>query len=312
MAGSFTLQNSIDFVAPFLNWAQSNIGTNNEPALSAANMTLQTIVGPPFKWEWNRATTTFLTTQGIQDYNAALPLFGYIETASLQPAGVITSVTILAGVATYQCLNNFGALRNGGVGERVVITGCTTVALNGTFTLVSVTATSFTVATVLGNFTQAQAGAIAVSGKIQEIEVKFGALSEENAQDRPAYISVQASNESGVSFTFRLMPVPEGTYQVTINYQQTANIFRVPSETWQIPDNLQYIYNYFFMFLCLDYFDDARAPRYRQLAVASLLARQDGMSATDRNLFIGNWLPLMKQDMENQLGTQQGSQGRGL
>ena len=62
----------------------------------------------------------------------------------------------------------------------------------------------------------------------------------------------------------------------------------------------------------LDYFDDARAPRYRQLAIASLLARQAGLSETDRNLFLGNWIPLMRESANGSLDAQQASQARRL
>ncbi|MGH7745372.1 MAG: hypothetical protein ACREQ5_11350, partial [Candidatus Dormibacteria bacterium] len=130
-------------------------------------------------------------------------------------------------------------------------------------------------------------------------------------QARPQFISTQLSNESGVSFTLRLLPIPDTTYLVTIIYQQSPTPFVALSNTWGIPDQLQYVYSYFFMFLMLDYFEDPRATRYRQLAVASLLARADGLDETDRNLFIGNWLPLLEEGQRSSLSTQQGAQARG-
>ena len=62
----------------------------------------------------------------------------------------------------------------------------------------------------------------------------------------------------------------------------------------------------------MDYFDDPRAARYRQLAVAALLSRADGLEETDRNLFLGNWLPLMKEEISNSADTTQATQARGL
>jgi hypothetical protein len=62
----------------------------------------------------------------------------------------------------------------------------------------------------------------------------------------------------------------------------------------------------------LDYFDDPRAARYRQLAVASLLSRADGLDLTARNMFIGNWLDLIREETSSEESTQQGSQARGL
>ena len=84
------------------------------------------------------------------------------------------------------------------------------------------------------------------------------------------------------------------------------------ADTWGIPDQLQYIYNYFFAFFMFDYFDDPKAARYRQLAVAAILARQSGLSETDRNLFLGNWLPIMEEANAKSESTSQGNQARGI
>jgi hypothetical protein len=316
MAATIRLSDTIEFCKPYVNWANLTIGVANEPAVTAANLTIQTIIGPPFVWPWNRNTTSFLTTPGIQDYNAAISDFGFLESVSIQAAAVITSVTVSANVAVFQAVNNFSAIKNFVSGStQVTISGCTTSALNGTFSIASATATTFTVNITTGNIVEAESGAKALAGPIMPVEVVWGSQGEATEQDRPAFISTQSSDESGTTFKFRFLPVPDETYQVILTYQQVPKIFSIgapTSLTWGIPDQLQYIYTYFFLFFMLDYFEDARAARYRQLAVAALLARQSGLSETDRNLFLGNWLPLMKQEISAQESTQQGNQGRGL
>lgn len=313
MAASVTVDQTIGFVRPFLRWANLKVGTGNEPALSAANLILQTIVGPPFVWPWNRVSTSFLTTPGVQDYNASLAAFGFLETATVQMAGVITSVTVTSNVAVFTCNNNFASLLNGPSGApNVTTSGCTTSALNGTFSLVSATPTTFTLNITTGNVTESESGAQAVCGPIYPLEIKWGGGTEATEQDRPSFIYTQSTNESGVSLTFRTLPISDTTYQIKLNYQQAPTPFAATSNTWGIPDQLQYIYTYFFLALMLDYFDDPKGSKYRQLAVASLLARQSGLSETDRNLFIGNWLPLLSEEMSAQMSTQQGSQARGV
>lgn len=312
MAASVTVNQTIAYTQAYLNWANLTIGTNNEPAMTAANIALQTIVGPPFVWPWNRTTVNFLASQAVQDYNVALANFGFLESATLQMAGVITSVTITSNVAVFTAVNNFSALPNGGQGATVVTSGCTTSSLNGSFPLVGATATTFTVNITHANLTESESGATAIAGPIMPLEIKWGSLGEATEQDRPTFIATQASNESGVSFTFRLMPVPDTTYQVILTYQESPTVLTNPSNTWGIPDQLQYLYTYFFMFLLFDYFDDPRAARYRQLAVAGLLARQSGLSDTDRNLFLGNWLPMMNEEQSSQQSNAQGNQARGL
>jgi len=312
MAASKTLQDSINWVRPFLNWASLTIGVNNEPAMTSANQTLQTLVGPPFVWPWNRSYADFYTNVGQQDYNAAISDFGFLESASIELCGVITSVTWNGTNAVYSAINGFTSLPDQGINQTVSVTGCETSGLNGTFTITDCNATSFTVACTLSTGTEIEVGAVAVAGKATQLTLQWGSLSEERVTDRPTFIATQESDESGTTFTFRLMPVPDLPYRTNLVYQQAPTKFASLTQTWGIPDQLQYIYNYFFAFFMFDYFEDPRAPRYRQLAVAALLARQSGLSTTSRNLFLGNFLNLMKEETASQAEVNQGDQGRGL
>jgi hypothetical protein len=71
---------------------QLSLGDFKEPALTAANVIKQTILGPPFKWRWNRQVITFNTIapnpQGVvvQDYVEPAN-FMWIESASVQDTG---------------------------------------------------------------------------------------------------------------------------------------------------------------------------------------------------------------------------------
>jgi hypothetical protein len=319
MAATITLDTTISWVQPYLNWANLLIGNNGEPAMSAANLTLQTIVGPPFVWPWNRAKQTFQTIQGIQDYSLNIANYGFLEAASLQLVANITSVIANGTTAVFQAVNNFGGGSIDGFSNEtaasgstpISVSGCTTAGLNGTQTMIAATPTSFTIETTV-TVTESETGATATAGKIFPLELKWGAITDATEQGRPQFIATQLSNESGVSFTLRLLSVPDTTYNVYLIYQQSPTLFSSPSNTWGIPDQLEYVYSYFFMFLMMDYFDDPRAARYRQLAVAALLSRADGLEETDRNLFLGNWLPLMKQEMSATDDTKQATQARGL
>ena len=313
MAATITITDTIQWIQPFLNWANLTIGIDGEPALSSANLILQTIVGPPFVWPWNRATFQFQTTQGVQDYNLAIANFGFLEAASLQMCAVITSVVANGTTAVFQAVNNFsGGALEAGFPVPVAISGCTTAGLNGTQSMTAATPTSFTITTTV-TVTESESGAKALAGKIYPIELKWGSITDASEQARPQFMSTQLSNESGVSFTLRLLPVPDyGTYQVNLIYQMSPTLFTGVSNTWGIPDQLEYIYNYFFAFLMFDYFDDPRAGRFRQLAVAALLSRADGLEETDRNLFLGNWLPLMTEEQGRVEQRQQGTNARGI
>src|ERR1019366_984675 len=99
----------------------SAIGNNLEPALTSANMVMQTILGPPFSWWWNNLELTFTTN--------ATP-----------NAAVITNITIASGIATITTANTFG------VGNLLIPAGLTAIpALNGVMLLVSPGSTATTV-----------------------------------------------------------------------------------------------------------------------------------------------------------------------
>lgn len=93
MASTFNLQATANWVLPQVGYKPINIGPQSEPLMTSANLILQTILGPPFCWRWNRAEFTFNITKasvpptspptGGTDTVAAVPTFGFIERASL-------------------------------------------------------------------------------------------------------------------------------------------------------------------------------------------------------------------------------------
>lgn len=79
MSSSLTLQSSMNFVAPFLKNQPLQV-SNQEPALTAANMVLGTMLSPPMRWRFNRKEFNFPITPANTDYLLSLPTFGFIET----------------------------------------------------------------------------------------------------------------------------------------------------------------------------------------------------------------------------------------
>ena len=82
---TISLQSTINWAQGFLGFAPLAVGTGSEPAITSANMILQTILNPPFKWRWNRATQTFQTSTSTptQDYAVPVTNFGWLENAYL-------------------------------------------------------------------------------------------------------------------------------------------------------------------------------------------------------------------------------------
>lgn len=82
MATTLTLQNSINFARPILKMQPLDV-TGLEPALTAGNIVLQTMLAAPFRWRWNRGTFSFgtvVTTPVVTtDYLVNIPDFGFLE-----------------------------------------------------------------------------------------------------------------------------------------------------------------------------------------------------------------------------------------
>lgn len=86
MASTLTLQNSINFVTPILK-NQPLMVSAMEPALTAGNLVLGTLLGAPMRWAFNRKSVNFaITAGGGTDYTQVINDFGFLETQWLKDA----------------------------------------------------------------------------------------------------------------------------------------------------------------------------------------------------------------------------------
>src|SRR5579859_3993749 len=87
MGSTITLQNTVDWNRAYVVQRPTTgvAQIANEPALTNANYLMQTILQPPFRWEWNRkvATAAITTVAGTSDYVVALSDYGWLEKATL-------------------------------------------------------------------------------------------------------------------------------------------------------------------------------------------------------------------------------------
>jgi hypothetical protein len=124
------LQASLDFTLPFLGY-QPLLIAKQEPAITAANLTKQAMLGAPFAWPWNRSEFTFTTTPAefgtsdaytpaLQNYTVSVPDFGFIERWTLTDANgdvkeipnqislALTSATARPSMAAIQAQDDTG------------------------------------------------------------------------------------------------------------------------------------------------------------------------------------------------------------
>jgi hypothetical protein len=234
MSATRNLQSSALFSLPFIGYQPVNI-SNSEPAVTAANLTKQTILGAPFRWNYNRAAFGFPTEPETQDYFFPLTDFGFLE--------------------------------------RVTLTDS--------------------------------------KGVVKEIEI-VQSLSAESVQKRPGSIAANLLDDTGdVTFRLNAMPPDGETYQINGFYQKAPILMSSMANTWApIPDHLAYIYDWGFLSFVSLLTKDARFPIFSQRFTAHLLGAQEGLTALERNIFLGNFLQVMTAQERAQMTTQQGVTAR--
>lgn len=223
---------------PFIGYQPVNI-SNGEPAITAANLTKQVMLGAPFKWPFNRGEFDVqmdpTQTSWPQDY--------YLDT-----------------------ILDYGYM------EQIWLTD--------------------------------------PEGNVKEIEVRKS-LAGESTIKRPGSASIQLQDEDGIP-TLRLNAMPDVAYNIDGFYQRAPALMSSLAGTWApFPDNLSYIYDWGFLGFVSLLTKDARAPFFLGKFTSHLLGAQDGLTALQRNIFIGNFLDLASQQGREQLDTQQGAQAKG-
>src|ERR1700733_12640100 len=282
-----TIQTSINFVQAALGFWIPTIGTGNEPALSAANLTQQVMTSPPFRFPWNRNTASFQTTQFVQDYTVNVTDFGFLETGTFQPSAGITNVAGSGTTATMIAANSFKP------GALVTITGLTNVAFNVTNQpILTASATQFTFASATSLASTPDAG-LALSGRIGPLNIKNTTpLGESSDSQQPITIAVQL-NTVGTSIKVRLLGTPNARYNIVLWYQKFAPLLSALTGStgqWIAPDYFSYVYNRGFLAHLYEARGDVRAQQEKIAFAAALLATTEGLTDTEVNIFLAQYL----------------------
>lgn len=235
MPATRNILSSVLFSLPFLGYQPANI-SNGEPALNAANLVKQVILGPPFAWPWNRTEVeTPISPATGQNYIMDTPQpFGYLEKAwVIDGKGVVTEIKVVM------------------------------------------------------------------------------ALAEESRSQRPNSVAAQVISDDGTTM-LRLNTIPDQSYALRCFYQNAAGYMTSMASRWSpIPDHLGYVYDWGYLAILAMITKDQRVPFFGQRFVSHLLGLQDGLTATQRNIFLGNWLELITEPQRATQQAQQASTMRG-
>lgn len=305
MASTLTLQNTINWSTQILRNRPFNLGSANEPALTSANLVKQAILGPPFRWRWNRTVFAFQTKSGAQDYT----------TLRWRAAAAVGK--------DWQLVDSNGNLQ-------IATTSGTTGGTQPTWSAVlNGTTTDNTVSwKVYGQDFNDYNGDPGTTSFIEygsipnlatdtppniwnPLEPKL-ALDLDSTPGRPMSVAIVGEDGQG-DMSFRFQPVPDGVYTPALTVQKKATLLASLSSTWfPIPDEFSYIYSWGFLALMMLYADDPRFPLINQKFVAHLLGAAQGLTATQFNIFLNNWQAITGQPMQNAAELSQGVQARGI
>jgi hypothetical protein len=301
MASTISLANTVVWAKGFIANLDPTLQVNTEPAITSGSLVKQTILGPPFSWRNNRVVTGFVTAAGVQDY--LLGMWSLSTALSL----------------------NFLQVDTNGNSQQVTVAGTTGSAqpawnatTGGTTTDGGVTWTNLG---PISGGSSSYTFSYIETASIQDTSLSTPkwfemspnlCLGLDSIAGRPKEIAAQKDDNAG-NFTFRLMPVPDKAYTVAITLQQRAAPFVTPSDKWApIPDEYSYIYNWGFLALMFLYNDDPRFGGANQKFIGALLGAQQGLTETERNIFLNNWESISGQQAQNVIKMQQGNQARGV
>ncbi len=302
---SITVLQTVEWAKRFVFRRPLALGNFLEPAITSANTILQTVVGAPFAWRWNRVTTGFITNPGQQDYT----IFNWTA---------ITQVSI-----------GYVLVDSNGFSQQVTTAGPTGSTIPSPFnTTVGGTTTD-------GSAVWTNKGAIGVSNlsqtyslnwienaSIQEKDANTCALvwkqitphidlAFETQTARPAHISAQYDVGNN-NVTFRLMPCPDTNYPVVIQLQQKPPIIDGLDDTWApIPDEYSRLYNWGFLSFMYQFADDQRWQMAGQKFITNLLSTAEGLTDTQLNIFLNNWEQVTGAPTVKGQNLQQGHQAKG-
>ncbi len=329
---NITIADTINFTKRLCFNHNPVIGNSLEPALTAANLVLQTVLSPPFEWWWNSEDLTFTTSPiapAATSTSSTVSATGVLTVTAANSFGIGASVLVAAFTGALAPLNGQLVAVTGVIGTFPNYTGFTAqVPFNvlgpdtsaGTFT--SLTTQDYVVAppagyNAAGGATQGwfshidHASVYDVSSTTPrwvELTVKNN-LSLDSVTGRSTFISPESEDANG-NVTFRVMPSPDEAYPISIHAMLTPPQITSVNQTWSpLPDYLQNVYTLGFLAYMMAFNDDPRAPMYNSQFKAAILARQDGLTQEERDIFLNNWDMLTSRQ---QMNAQQGTQARGV
>jgi len=310
---SNTLQGTINWAQPYIEYSPLTAGIGSEPAITVASIIRNTMLTAPMTWSWNRKEdTSKQTVVNTQDYiYTNLPDFGFLEKCSLVDSQ--GNVREIKDVYNTAALSKGGAqqppqavaviLNNPGVQFTIRFMGIPddiyTIIL--TYQTLPVQFASF----VVTSASTASGGQTTYQGIFNTLAFPTGQVVSitgfTNAGNNGTFVVVSST------LTALVVSNPNGVSETPATSAGAVN------QGWSpIPDSYSDIYNNLFLGEAFAAVDDARAQIYRQRGVVAFLAKQEGLTDTQKNIFAQQWMAMSKEWAWSSLRLQQGIQASGI
>lgn len=135
-----------------------------------------------------------------------------------------------------------------------------------------------------------------------------------NKPSRPMSIAVLVDDNAG-NITFRLSPVPDKVYTIGLDYQMAPNFIApgasLSNTTWApIPDKLSYIYQRGFLAHLQGMYNAQMYFAHMSMFFRQLVSACEGLTETEKNIFLEEQLRTLQTQQASVLGTQQGKAAR--
>jgi hypothetical protein len=129
-------------------------------------------------------------------------------------------------------------------------------------------------------------------------------LTVESNQQVPTHFSAQSDDGNG-NITFRFFPVPDQSYIATIDFQAQSPTFQSTTDFWSpVPDYMSYLYNQGFLAKTYEYLGDTRFGEAATIFMRQLVACSEGLSETQKNIFLNGKLETLRETLQAQQGRQ--------
>lgn len=303
----YTLQQTINWALTFIQYSPLTAGLGQEPAVTLASEIRSTILSAPFTWAFNRNEVTVTLAKGVQDYTQAIADFGFLEKTSLVDSQGKTfemknvmNTEALAVTAVQQRPDSISVLTRTGSSIKLRFYGSPDQAYTATLTYQKLSP-------IMGPFFS-NAATAAVAGN-----TTYAGMYDVDAFPTGSVASITGFSNAANNGMFVVVSVTPTTLVVAnaAGVLQTAQSGYVSNFSWApLPDNYNYIYNALFLGEALAMVDDPRAMQYRTRGVGALLAKADGLSAMQKNIFMQQWIANGLEGARAGLRMQQATQGR--